>query len=265
MNGNDARTVNPRLPHRRPVSLLLLTLVVAMPEKAAAQRSTVTINVLEPAEALAKLASGERTAVRGATNVISAAFSNDVRDGDLLRVGNYDRYTDTQREELLDGLERMASGDLEVPRRALQGAHTSVTIIMHPKAPTPDRWKREIPRRLLRIYRGSQTNQNRTAKALVVSSLGDALGLGPPEAPAIEQALYEVATGPSVPDSPGWVAPESAVQALIHSGQAGVPTLRRLHEEGEVQDMMLTARLRILAEDGYPVRRRWAPGGPPGP
>ncbi len=238
------------------VFVVSVAMVVA-PQSAGAQRATISVDVLNPSEALTMLSGGDPLTIRGASRVISAAFSQDDSTEAAMRIGNHGRYTDPQREELLRSLEQIAGGGSGLTLRSVMAAHATLVGILHPQAPTPARWKREIPGALLRIFHESQDG---VARALAVSSMGDALGLRPREAQAIAQALYEVAA--AVPRrSSGAVAPSAAVNALMSAGEAGVPTLRRLHEEGAVKDAMLAARLRILAEQGYPVQRRWPAAG----
>lgn len=238
---------------------LMLTTLVMHPSDACAQRAKVQSPVLGPAEALSMLASGEPRALNEASAAIGAAFARDVNSSEAVVVGNYNQYTDDQREDLLDGLERIArgdrlSGDVVSNRKAIAAAHAVLLGLMHPRAATPQAYKRRIPGLLVRIY---QEAQEQPAEALTVSDLGYALGERPAEASAIEEILYKVA---SAQPSSTSVPPQAAIEALENAGPAGVATLRRLHEQNAVRDMMARAHLAKLAENGYPVRKVW-PGG----
>lgn len=198
---------------------------------------------LEPSEALANLASGEGAA----TTVITAAFRQ-----------NYEAYSDAERQDLLDGIERMARGEVDGEekegRRSVTRAFAALrTIGLDPEISAPE--AREIPARLLRIYRESDRH---LSKSLAVLRLGEMLGRYPEHADDIEEVMVSVASAPFSSDR---VHPQTALDALRRGGEAGIPVLRRLHEQSAVQHPGSLAYLRKLAERGFPLERVGA--GPP--
>jgi hypothetical protein len=191
---------------------------------------------VDPAVALADLASGDVERLNKASVSISAAF----RD-------NYTRYSSVDRRLLLDGLERIARGESltdELGRtRALTTAFAILVTIAMDSTTIPE--DREIPTRVLRIY--SQADRL-DSKALSVSSLGAFLPRFPSERAAIEALLFSVAIAPFAARA---VPPQTAIDALLTAGAPGISVLRRLHEENAVKDPGAAAFLREIAKRGY--------------
>jgi hypothetical protein len=211
---------------------------------------------------VSKVSTDER-AERGAIRVITAAFMHDVEEGNVLKVGNYTRYTAAQRREFLDGLEAVALGTAapDGPTRARgqrQAAMMLAAVGLGPDITAPER--HEIPRRLLRVFEESRDREARQAAA---SWLGDLLALAPPESPRIVAALMRAARASG---AEARIDPSVAVQALMFGGEIGNNAMRRLHEEGGVHGESARMWLNSHARHGFPVRRRYpvAPGSGPG-
>ncbi len=192
------------------------------------------VRAYEPSVALELLASA-----RPGGSTIVAAFAE-----------NYAKYTDAQRQQLLDGVERIARGEVEGPeltiRRAITMSFSILSAIaLYPAVVAPE--AREIPARLLRIYRQSDRVD---AKALALMRLGDMLLLSPREAPEIIRLLEAVA---SAPPEVGKVSPRTALDALRNAEEAGIPSLRRLYAQDLVKDPIAQMELHDLARRGFPV------------
>jgi hypothetical protein len=102
-----------------------------------------------------------------------------------------------------------------------------------------------VPARLLRIYAQSERVES---KALAVGVLGAMLARYPGYRPEVEEILFSVA---SEPFKQGSVHPQTALDALVQAGEAGIPLLRRLHEEQAVQGEGARVYLRELARRGF--------------
>lgn len=208
---------------------------------ASAQKVQHIVPVVEPAKILGYLESGEQEAMLGVYAATRAAFRQ-----------HYEKYTDAQRQELLDGLERVARGEVEGPELNREVAIRSATVLLEligtdTTVVAPE--AREIPRRLLRVHHQTKDPHIRSS---ILLTLGDLVQIDPPEAPEILALLAKYLTAP--PDrGPDDVPPATALDALIDAGAAGVPVLRRLHEEGAVKDPVADMSLRYHARMGYPV------------
>lgn len=219
-----------------PLSGLVLALMLLVPCGAAAQVGAL---VWPPESALVRLASGEPDLVSGAGNVVTAAFGQ-----------NYARYSPAERQRLLDGVERIARGEAGTDelrtRRSITEAFSILAVTALDSIPVPE--DREIPRRVLRIYRESNGSSSRAQAVYLLAQL---LPRYPASRAEIETLLFEVASAPS---APGRVAPISPINALLlYAGEAGIPVLRRLHEQGAVQEPGAAVFLREVAKQGY----RW--------
>lgn len=247
---------------------IAMGVVAYAPDAAYGQQTVITISAPEPADALSMLASGTSADMRQAATVIRAAFRKDRADGEVIRVGNYEKYSAHQRQQLLDGLERIAIGTgvphtSTAPDRALAILNT---IAFDPAVDVAE--ESEIPGRLLRIY--SRTT-SRAVRSLAVLMLGDVASLTPPETPQILELLEEIATtAPLTMNAIGhqvWapeqVRAQTAIDALVNAGPQGISVLRRLHEDRSVNDAAARAALDAYAARGFPLERR-GPIRPPG-
>lgn len=177
-----------------------------------------------------------------ATSLITAAFRE-----------RYRAYSDTERQELLDGVERIARSAREtIHDPSVTTAISILAIIaLDPSIAAPE--SREIPRRLMRIYRETDRVN---VRSLAIMRLGDMLAVFPEESEEIAEVLTSVA---SAPFSPGQVHPMIAIDALRNAGEAGLPALRRLHEDNLVQDPATRAHIQALAKNGFPARESKSP------
>lgn len=223
-----------------------------------AQTTTAVGRAVRPSsEILDAMAEGQMGAVSGAVQ----AFQRTRTEGTNTILGNYERYSDADRQLLLDGMEEIASGDRRSGDRAtaLRAQVASFTafasIARGSWDTTPE--AREIPGRLLRIYERADHSSPRNS---AVFMLGELLAHGPPESPSILALLFELAAGPWVSTSePG---PEMAVRALIASCDVGRDTLLRLSVDNLVTDAAAAMLLREAADQGFSremsERRRWS-------
>jgi len=219
-------------------ALFFLGSELVAPTDAAGQ---VRILTADPATALARLESGEPGQISEASVVIKAAFRS-----------NYDRYSAAQRQQLLQGVERIARGEAGADDLGItRGVRTAFAILSSIALDTvsvPE--DGDIARRMLRIY---QQTSRLDSKALSVSSLGRIASRYPAERAEIDSLLFSVASAPFTPDR---VHPRTAIDALLSAGDVGLPVLRRLHEQRAVRDRATALFLRGIAERGYryPVR-----------
>lgn len=186
---------------------------------------------------LARLSSGDPEQFSQATRTIGSAFR-----------GEYARYSNTHRRLLLDGLQRLAGGagaggDEVANRRSTIASFSLLRSIATDSIAIPE--DREIPQRVLRIYRESSRIES---QGMALFLLGKLMASYSDDRPAIEALLVSIA---SADFSPGKVHPQTAVDALMEGGDAGVAVLRRLHEDGSVRNPEVSIFLRELARDGY--------------
>lgn len=231
-NAHTDRVGNTRL------LVVLLGVTAGTPLPAASQNR---VMVVEPATALAQLASGDRELINTASVVIRAAFRENLRE-----------YSNEQRRVLLDEVERIARGETQADELGTISALTTAFSILNGIATdtvsVPE--DREIPGRVMRIY--AETGR-RDSKGLSVSVLGEMLPHYPAERAGIEELLITVASAPPTPDR---VPPQTAIDALVNAGEPGVPALRRLHEERSIKEPGAAVYLRELAKTGYRRRDR---------
>jgi len=197
--------------------------------------------VMTPEDVITALGSG-----RAHGGYILRAFRNDLVLPHRTIPGDRARFTDVQRQELLDGLEAIAREEpaLDLAPGAMASAFsTLISIALHPDYDPPPE-AAEIPARMLRIHREAATRRSR---GLATFNLGLLLRTRPPESPEIEELLLEQASGPDA------VRALTSIQALMAACEAGIPAVRRLHEEELVRDWMNSLVVRRVAEAGYTI------------
>lgn len=226
------------------------------------------VRYAEPAEMLARLESGKVNVSVG----ITEAFKGDrqINDSTLI-LGNYDRYTDAQRDEILDGVERIAQG-VEGGGLTVANAKMEAFSVLSALANDPELSETyEIPDRLLRIYDHAKTDD---VRGTVVWALGRVLRNSPTASPRIVKLLVSLVNQPvvirhrgfmhgSVQVAGGPVHPDDAVDALLSACEAGVPVLRQLQaNRGAIKLDAVRARVDSLARAGFaPGRMRLASDG----
>jgi len=196
--------------------------------------------VVAPEDALAMLRANE-----GGSGYILRAFHDDVVLPQRTIPGDRARFTDAQRQVLLDGMEAIAREDpaLDLASEASGRALSTLSgIALHPDYDPPE--ATEIPARMLRIHREAATRRSR---GLATFYLGLLLRVRPPESPEIEQILLEQASGADA------ALALTSIQALMAACEAGIPAVRRLHEEELVRDWMNSLVVRRVAEAGYTI------------
>jgi hypothetical protein len=219
------------------LALLLITIGGLCPPDLVARQ--VERQVMTPEEVIAALRSGHAHG-----GYILRAFREDLVLPHRTIPGDRARFSDAQRQELLDGLEAIGREDpaLDLGTGAIAGAFsTLISIALHPDYDPPPE-AAEIPGRVLRIHREAGT---RGAKGLATFNLGVLLRTRPPESPEIEQLLLDQASGEDT------VLALTSISALMAACEAGIPAIRRLHEEGLVRDWMNSHGVRRVAEAGY--------------
>ncbi len=213
--------------------LVLLAALTVTPNPLAAQRRPTS-----PDTILALLASGDSDRRNGGSAGVRAAFTR-----------NHSLYTDAQRQRILDGLERIVRGDIAGDElnviRSMRTAFSALVLIALDTVAVPE--DREIPTRLLRIYREARTVR---PKGLVVRRMGDLIPryAGNPVVQDMLDLLEAVATDTWTPDK---VSPAAAVDELIDAGPAALPLLRRLNDERAVKDPQARVYLREMAKRGF--------------
>lgn len=221
----------------RGLGAALLLLVVTIPSGVAAQRPTPSVDTL-----LAWIASSDADRRNSGAIGTHRVFNE-----------HYSSYTDAQRQQLLDGLDRIARGDVDADevtvRRAMSRAFSALTVVGLDSTgnPTGIPEGREIPARVLRIYRETGRVE---AKGMVIGSLRELIPRYPgPPAQEMMDLLVSVATAPEW--TPDMVVPSEAIFQLLMMGGPAIPVLRRLHEEGAVKDVEARVFLREMAKRGY--------------
>lgn len=223
--------------------LFMMLMLTALPSPAQ-ERVTIEIAVLPPTEAIALLESPDQRVLNSAVTVIAAAFRE-----------NATAYSPAERLALLDGLESLVRGVRAEERseRSIRAAFAILQILaLDPGIQAVER--QQIPGRLMRIYHRSTVP---IVQTMAVYNLGEVLAQTPVEAPAIGRVLMTIAQ--SRPSTAG-VPPRVGLDALVQAGNAGVPFLRRLFEEGNVEDPDVRAFLAEHARKGYPVKGRAGEG-----
>lgn len=223
-------------------SLRLLCLVIGTwityavaPTEVAAQRAPAA------AEVITRLEQGDLGSIS-----IRSAFEMD---------GNYARYTDAERQQFLDGLERIAS--VGVDQDARSRAFLELTLIgAHTNSLAPQ--AREVPGRLLRIYAQTQIRESKWA---AISILGEVLRTSPRQSPEIIKLLVSlikqpVTTQETLEGTQQYetenVAPYQALDALFSACQVAVPVLRELYAARDaIPDDETRARIEQVAETGF--------------
>jgi len=213
--------------------LVLLAALTVTPNPLAAQRRPTS-----PDTIIALLASGDSDRRNGGAAGARAAFTR-----------NHSLYTAVQRQRILDGLERIARGDISGDElsvtRSITRAFSALVLIALDTVPVPE--DREIPIRLLRIYREAGTE---VPRGLVVRTMGDLIPryAGTPVVQDMLDLLEAVATDTWTPDK---VTPAAAVDELIDAGPAALPLLHRLNNDRAVKDPQARAYLREMAKRGF--------------
>lgn len=228
------------------VGAVVMTFVFLItPVTAQTAKPGVYVRVRPPAEALQMLESNDPEVVNRVTTVIVAAFQPDdsTRPGRVK--GNYDEYTDEERDALLAGLELIASRS-EVHSDTYVAAFSLLRSLgLGP--PIPMSIKGRVPAILLRFYR---QNANVSRRTMTVHLLGDLLATRPPEEPEIIALLTAILIAAP---APGKVSAENALEALINAGPAGNAILRALHAAQAVKDHMARVQLEAYARLGFPL------------
>lgn len=191
------------------------------------------------------LESNDPQVINGVTTVILAAFQPDdsTRPGRVK--GNYEEYTDKERDALLAGLARIASQS-DVSSRSYVAAFALLRSLgLGPPIPTSIRQR--VPAILLRFYR---QNDDVLRRSMAVHLLGDLLETRPAEEPEIVALLTAILIAAP---APGQVSAENALEALINAGAAGNATLRALHAAQAIQDPMARVQLAAYARLGFPI------------
>lgn len=155
----------------------------------------------------------------------------------------YEEYTAADRQELLDGIERLARGGMDPPRPGTSRAFAIFESIVRIEADLAE--AREVPDRVIRVFKESE---DVVARSLAVRLMGRLYPHVPEARAQFRQLLIEVAIGLHLPDR---VQPLTAIDALQYGGEPAIPILRQLHEEELVHDRAARVRLRHLGERGY--------------
>ena len=206
---------------------------------AAGQEARITVVAREPSVAIRNLQSGDLDSIFSGHLVASEAFRS-----------NRSRYTVGQLKELLDGLEQTAAGDFvgsdHQVRTGMREAR-AVLIGLFVDSAVRGLEGKEVPERLMRIYRGSSRVD---ARGLALMSLGRVLCYGDANAEEIGSILVGLGKRQR---ATGEISPWIAVEALKTAGENGRPLLRQLHQSGEVLDPMLAAHLDRLSLADFPL------------
>lgn len=218
-------------------------------------------------ELLARLKSGKINV----SNAITSAFEKDrqINDSTLI-LGNYSRYSDAERREMLDGVELIARGvegdPVTVVRAKMEAFGVLSTLADDPELSEAY----AVPDRLLRIYDHTKTDD---VKRTVVWALGRALRHSPTASPRIVKLLVSLVNQPVVTRQQGLhgtvqavegpVHPDEALDALLSACEVGVPVLRQLQaNRGAIKHDVVRARVDSLGGGGFaPGRMRLSSNG----
>lgn len=215
-----------------------------------------SVPYVEPGEMLARLWSG----TPNISVAITAAFKKDrkINDSGIFK-GNYDRYTDAERREILDGVERIAQG-VEGDKLTVIHAKMEAFSVLSAVARDPELSEAyEIPDRLLRIYEHAKTDD---IKGTAVWALGRVLRDSPTASPRIIELLVSLVNQPVTTRQQGYhgtvqvvegpVHPDDALDALLGACEAGVAVLRRLNaNRGAIKHDDVRARIDSLSREGF--------------
>lgn len=199
----------------------------------------------EAAEVLARIEQGDIRSIS-----IRSAFEMD---------GNYAQYTDAERQQFLDGLERIARAGADQSARS--AVFLELTLIgTHPNGKAPQ--AREVPRRLLRIYEQTTIRESKWA---AISILGEILPSAPAESAKITELLISlvkqpVTTQQTIEGTQQYqtetVAPYQALDALFSACGVAVPVLRQLYAtRDDIPDDETRARIEEAGEQGFDPAR----------
>ncbi|MGH7576527.1 MAG: hypothetical protein ACREM1_15555 [Longimicrobiales bacterium] len=199
----------------------------------------------ESAEVLARLERGDIRSIN-----IRSAFEMD---------GNYARYTDGERQQFLDALERIARGGAD--QSARDAAFTELSLIARSPRTTALQ-AQEIPSRLIRIY---EQTTIRESKWDAIYNLGRVLRTSPRESPQITRLLVllikqPVTTRETIEGAQQYqtetVASYQALDALFSACDVAVPVLRQLYAERvAIPDDETRARIEEAADQGFDPAR----------
>lgn len=202
----------------------------------------------EAAEVLAKLEQGDFRSIS-----VRSAFEMD---------GNYAQYTDAEREQFLDALERIAREGSD--RRARTAAFTELSFIARSPRSTARQapQAQQVPSRLLRVY---EQTTIRDSKWEAIYGLGRVLRTSPKESPQITKLVVSLIKQPVTSK---WtlegtkqyqteaVAPYEALDALFWACEVAVPTLRQLYaDRSSIADDETRTRIEEAADQGFDPAR----------
>lgn len=187
-------------------------------------------------ELLERLERGQRIGT-----FVRRVFHDDyVDEGTGRRVpGAIDRYSLEERRRLLDGIERVATG--EVAGGLAQAIGLLGRLARNPRLTAPE--AREGQARLVRVYR---TTSRPDARRFVMMELAYFVA----EPGFSDEAVMGVFEDAVWGDS--GIAEGALVDALLRACENGTEMLRRMHEEGVIRDHVVHARLRNLVADDFP-------------
>lgn len=224
-------------------AIVLLALLIMMTSTVQAQeiRRDGQVWAPEVEELLERLERGEPIGT-----FVLRAFRPDYASEETGQIvqNTYDRYSDQERLELLDGLERALRGeadwadDLAKVRTQRHASAVLRGLAYDERAVEPEQW--DIPGRLVRVYREADDH---TARGRALFSLARLLAHEPPQAAEIRDLLRRAARGD------GGLDQTTVLGNLLQACEDGMVILREIHSEGLIEDGIDQVRItRVLEE-----------------
>lgn len=209
------------------------------------------VEAVPASELLAKLEQGDFRGI----NIHSAFQVDRMMNDSTVSRGNYSRYTDAERAQFLDAVERIAREGADLDART--AAFRELDLIgRHRYSTAPQAG--EVPQRLMRIYKQTTIRESKWA---AISSLGEILRTGATQSEEIIELLVSLIKQPVTSEQTiegtkqyptKMVYPTDALDALFSACNAGVPTLRELYaDRAAIPYEEARGQLEEAAENGF--------------